>query len=147
MMRWLFLNHVLVLYINILVFPFCILLLYIFNISWLSTIFDLFFHLLIIIKRKRLRRSFFVQGCLNDNRGTIRFGQLRCGSSCSLQSTASGCNTKQVLAFICHFIFNDTLFLWRLNDLLSLNSYWRSFPFFGVWFLEQIVQLSVNKLV
>lgn len=84
MMRWLFLNHILVLYINILVFSFCILLLYIFNISWLRTIFDLFFHLLIIIKRKRLRRSFFVQYCLNDYRGTIRFCQLRCGSSCSL---------------------------------------------------------------
>jgi hypothetical protein len=33
-----------------------------------------------------------------------------------LKSTASWSNTKQDLGFISDFIFNDTHFLWRLND-------------------------------
>jgi hypothetical protein len=57
-----------------------------------------------------------------------------------LKSTASWSNTKQDLGFIGDFIFNDTHFLWRLNDrswwLFWLHSDWRSLPFFGVWFLE-----------
>lgn len=115
MMRWLFLNHILVLLITILIYL-CILLLLIFNLNWVRATFALFFYLWFIIKRKWLCRSFVVENRLNDHWGTVRFGQLWSGCSCCLKSTASWSNTKQDLGFISDFIFNDTHFLWRLND-------------------------------